>query len=81
MPYFLYECFKDGCFAYAFQNSDDIFKKWVKNENLLLFFNKGICTQENILDLAETMNVKNGVPKDLEILLNRYIYILETRGN
>ncbi|HFI0231818.1 TPA: hypothetical protein ACGOXG_001719 [Streptococcus suis] len=77
MPYFLYECFEGGIFHKAF-GSDKNFVSWIIKEDLGCFFDGNIA-KETIVDLAETGSIQNGIPKDINILLNNYIGILEKR--
>ena len=46
--------------------------------NLKCFFN-GKVSRENIIDLAGTGDIKNGLPDDLNVLLRNYIDILIKR--
>lgn len=78
MPYFLYECFKGGDFAIYF-SSDDSFREFVKKERLEYFF-EGEVLKENIMDLANTGNIKYGIPNDINILIKNYISILRKRS-
>lgn len=77
MPYFLYECFKGGNFHKAF-GSDEKVCEWIREENLVCFFDGAVC-KENIIDLAGTGNVKRGIPDDLNYMLRSYISILQKR--
>ncbi|MCH5281912.1 MAG: DUF1413 domain-containing protein [Lachnospiraceae bacterium] len=79
MPYFLYECFEGGNFYKAF-GSDEKVCEWIKEEKLDCFFDGAVC-KENIIDLAGTRDVKNGVPDDLNYMLRSYISILQKRAN
>lgn len=79
MPYFLYECFEGGAFSWAF-STDDVLKEWLAKEHLECFFS-GETDKNNIKDLAETGNIKNGIPKEVNCLLKSYIQILEERMN
>lgn len=79
VPYFLYECFKDGYFSYAFQNDDTELINWINNENLRMFFDGKPC-RENLKDLAKTGDIKSGLPKDLNVLFENYINLLEERN-
>ena len=79
MPHFLHECFKNGDFADNF-NSDDDFRVFVKREKLECFFKGDEILQENIIDLAGTGDIKNGIPKNINVLLENYRLILEKRS-
>jgi hypothetical protein len=79
MPYFLDECFKGGHFAKYF-SSDDSFREFVKEEKLEYFF-EGEVLKENIMDLANTGNIKYGIPNDINILIKNYISILRKRSS
>ncbi|MDF2944391.1 MAG: hypothetical protein K0S01_3249 [Herbinix sp.] len=78
MPYFLYECLQGGDFSFVFENDDKQFIKWISDEKLTMLFNESIC-RRNIKDLAQTGNVKYGVPKNIDIWLKNYIGILIER--
>lgn len=77
MPYYLFECFEGGYFSSAF-SSDAELKNWIEREHLNNFFNKEI-DRNSIKDLAGNGNIKYGVPKDMDYLLNNYIEILKER--
>lgn len=77
MPYFLYECFDNGNFSQYFHGNKELLE-WISDEKLNVFF-VGNITKENIRDLSESGNVKNGLPKDINNLLDNYITILKTR--
>lgn len=79
MPYFLFECFSGGDFHKAFKDDADV-REWVESEKLECFFDGTIC-KKNIIDLAGTGNVKNGVPDDLDYMLKSYISMLQKRKN
>lgn len=79
MPYFLYECFDKGNFSEAFE-SDQVLIQWIEDEYLQHFFDKEIC-KENIIDLAGTGDIKNGIPRDLNQTIRSYINILQSRAN
>lgn len=76
MPYFLSECFDGGTFSDAFKNM--LFPQWIKEQKLEMFFEEEIC-KGNIKDLAQTGDIKKGVPDDLDTLLINYIKIIEKR--
>lgn len=78
MPYFLYECFSGGNFHKAF-GSDDRVCEWAEHEKLECFFD-GIICKDNIIDLAGTGDIKNGVPDDLNYMLRSYISVLQKRA-
>lgn len=77
MPYFLLECFVGGNFHEVF-GTDEKLIAWIIQEKLEDFFCGEICKQ-NIRDLAGTNNIKCGIPKNIDLLLNNYIDILESR--
>ena len=78
MPYFLFECFKGGDFCKYFHYSNEELIDWIKREHLECFFDGAIC-QENIIDLANTGDLKNGVPTNIDDLLTNYVQILKDR--
>ncbi len=77
VPYFLYECFANGNFSKGF-NSDETLVKWIEDESLIMFFN-GEIIRDNIRDLSESGDIKMGIPKNMNILLDNYIDILLKR--
>lgn len=77
MPYFLFECFEGGDFSQAFSSDIDL-KNWIEREHLNCFFDKEI-DKNSIKDLSGTGDIKSGVPKDIDCLLNNYIEILKDR--
>lgn len=77
MPYFLFECFKGGYFCDYFRLNEELID-WIKREHLECFFDGAIC-QENIIDLANTGNLKNGVPTNIDVILTNYVQILKDR--
>jgi len=79
IPYYLLECFEGGDFAYAFKNNDKQLHDWLNDEKLEMFFDGEVC-KSNIKDLAESGDLKIGVPEDLDTLLINYIEILEKRA-
>ncbi|CAI3410142.1 hypothetical protein CIRMBP1320_01024 [Enterococcus cecorum] len=79
MPYFLYECFEGGDF-FGYFGADKKFIQWVIDEDLDMFFN-GNISKENIIDLANTGDLKKGIPTEINDLLVNYIKILEQRRN
>lgn len=78
MPYFLYECFDKGKFSVCFKEGNAELKEWINCQNLNMFFD-GDITKENIIDLSGSGNIKIGIPKDINYLLDNYINILEKR--
>lgn len=77
MPYFLYECFEGGDFSSAFMDDEDL-RTWIEREDLGCFFEGEPC-KENIIDLAGTGDITNGIPGDLNEMLEQYITILQKR--
>lgn len=77
MPYFLYECFDDGIFSKAFGSNDKLIR-WINDESLEVFFD-GAVVKDNIRDLSDSGSLKNGIPKDIDFLIQNYIGILERR--
>lgn len=78
MPYFLYECFDSGKFAYAFMNYKGGVNQWIKNQHLDMFFD-GNIEKANIKDLSGSGSIFDNKSKDKNILLDNYISILEKR--
>lgn len=78
MPYFLYECFSGGKFSKAFKDDDDL-AGWIIREKLECFFKDDRIEKENIIDLAGSGDIKNGIPEDLNVMLRNYIEILQRR--
>ncbi|MBB6714410.1 hypothetical protein [Clostridium gasigenes] len=76
MPYFLSECFDGGTFSDAFKKV--LLSEWIMQQKLDMFFERKIC-KGNIKDLAQTGDIKKGVPDCLDTLLINYIKILEKR--
>ena len=77
MPYFLIECFKEGDFSKAFENDEGL-KEWIERQHLKMFFENEDVENDKILDLSGN-GVKNNIPKNVEIMMDNYIDILERR--
>lgn len=77
MPYFLSECFAPGAFSKYFQGDSDL-TEWIRRQKLEMFFD-GAIVRSQIIDLAGTGQITNGVPDDMNLLLDNYIGILEQR--
>ena len=80
MPYFLYECFDNGKFSQYFKGGNQDLIKWINDQKLNMFFNGEIIKKENIKDLSGSGDVKKGIPRDINYLLQNYINILQQRN-
>ncbi|WP_019156945.1 hypothetical protein [Robertmurraya massiliosenegalensis] len=80
MPHFLHECFQGGSFAKAmYFSNDDELVEWIETQHLKMFFENEEIKKSAIKDLSGSGNVKNNIPKNLEVMLKNYIDVLKVR--
>ncbi|WP_280771844.1 hypothetical protein [Salipaludibacillus daqingensis] len=78
VPHFLHECFQGGKFAEYFSNDNGL-EKWIKDEDLEMFFENEKISKFTIKDLSGSGSAKVNVPGNLETMLDNYICILKAR--